>query len=88
MDVRALFLSQTFALIAIAAMLWVARNEETERRNGLRTWMLAVMAQALGNRSCTPAARQGRSSLLPGQAACQNASTLADWGDDDGHVRD
>jgi diguanylate cyclase (GGDEF)-like protein len=45
-DIRTLFLAQTCALAAIAAMLWVARSA-ADRANGLRTWMAAVAAQAL-----------------------------------------
>lgn len=46
MDVRTLFLAQTCALLASAAMLWIARGE-ADRRNGLRLWMLAVAGQGL-----------------------------------------
>lgn len=46
MDIHTLFLAQTCALAAIAAMLWVARSA-ADRANGLRTWMAAVAAQAL-----------------------------------------
>ena len=46
MDVRTLFLAQTGALAAIAAMLWVARAEADDR-NGLNTWTLAVTCQSI-----------------------------------------
>jgi hypothetical protein len=46
LDLRTLFLAQTGALLAIAAMLWVARSP-ADRDNGLRTWTLAVSSQAL-----------------------------------------
>ena len=46
MDVRTLFLAQTGALGATAAMLWVARAEADER-NGLGTWTYAVTSQGL-----------------------------------------
>lgn len=45
-DVRTLFLAQTCALVATAAMLWVARSD-ADRGNGLRTWTFAVTAQGL-----------------------------------------
>jgi diguanylate cyclase (GGDEF)-like protein len=45
-DIHTLFLAQTCALAAIAAMLWVARST-ADRANGLRTWMAAVACQAL-----------------------------------------
>jgi diguanylate cyclase (GGDEF)-like protein len=45
-DIRTLFLAQTCALAAIAAMLWVARSTADEG-NGLKTWMWAVACQAL-----------------------------------------
>jgi diguanylate cyclase (GGDEF)-like protein len=46
MDLRTLFLAQTGALGATAAMLWVARAEADER-NGLGTWTYAVTSQGL-----------------------------------------
>lgn len=46
MDLRTLFLAQTCALLAIAAMLWVARAP-TDRGTGLGTWTLGVSAQGL-----------------------------------------
>ncbi|MDN3920182.1 GGDEF domain-containing protein [Roseateles violae] len=46
MDLRTLFIAQTCALIAIAAMLWIARAPD-DRRNGLRTWTLAVSSQGI-----------------------------------------
>ncbi|MCV2359724.1 GGDEF domain-containing protein [Paucibacter sp. TC2R-5] len=46
MDIRTLFLAQTCAMAAIAAMLWVARSPADEG-NGLKTWMWAVGCQAL-----------------------------------------
>lgn len=45
-DLRTLFLAQTCALAAMAAMFWVARTP-ADRGNGLRTWTLAVTAQGL-----------------------------------------
>ena len=45
MDVRTLFLAQTGALGATAAMLWAARAPGDER-SGLDTWTWAVTAQA------------------------------------------
>ena len=45
MDVRTLFLAQTGALGATAAMLWAARAPADER-SGLDTWTWAVTAQA------------------------------------------
>lgn len=46
MDLRTLFLAQTCALLAIAAMLWVARSP-ADRGTGLGTWTLGVSAQGL-----------------------------------------
>src|SRR5689334_11652482 len=46
MDLRTLFLAQTAALGATAAMLWVARVEDDER-TGLSIWTWAVTAQAV-----------------------------------------
>jgi diguanylate cyclase (GGDEF)-like protein len=46
MDVRTLFLAQTGALGATAAMLWLARTEADER-SGLRIWTWAVTIQAV-----------------------------------------
>ncbi|WP_077036723.1 GGDEF domain-containing protein [Pelomonas sp. KK5] len=46
MDLRTLLIAQTCALGATAVMLWIARSD-TDRRNGLRTWMLAVTSQAI-----------------------------------------
>jgi diguanylate cyclase (GGDEF)-like protein len=46
MDVRTLFLAQTGALAAIAAMLWVARAD-ADAKNGLSTWTLAVTSQGI-----------------------------------------
>lgn len=46
MDLRTLFLAQTCTLVAIAAMLWIARSED-DRRNGMREWTAAVTAQGL-----------------------------------------
>ncbi len=46
MDLRTLFIAQTCALGATAAMLWAARGE-ADRHNGLRTWMFAVTAQGI-----------------------------------------
>ena len=46
MDLRTLFLAQTCALLAIAAMLWIARGP-ADRGTGLGTWTLGVSAQGL-----------------------------------------
>lgn len=46
MDLRTLFLAQTGALVATAAMLWVARAD-ADRRNGLRTWTFAITSQGI-----------------------------------------
>ena len=46
MDLRTLFLAQTYALATTAAMLWGSRGE-ADRRNGLRTWTLAITSQAI-----------------------------------------
>lgn len=46
MDLRTLFLAQTCALLAIAAMLWIARSP-ADRGTGLGTWTLGVSAQGL-----------------------------------------
>jgi diguanylate cyclase (GGDEF)-like protein len=46
MDVRTLFLAQTGALGATAAMLWLARAQADER-SGLDTWTWAVTSQAV-----------------------------------------
>ncbi len=46
MDLRTLFLAQTCALAATAAMLWFTRSE-ANRDNGLRTWTIAIASQAL-----------------------------------------
>jgi diguanylate cyclase (GGDEF)-like protein len=56
MDLRTLLIAQTCALGATAAMLWIARSE-TDRRNGLRTWMLAVTSQAVAYLLLTNAGR-------------------------------
>lgn len=45
-DVRTLFLAQTGALMAIAAMLWLSRTEDDDR-NGLTTWTAAVTSQGI-----------------------------------------
>ncbi|RQP21995.1 GGDEF domain-containing protein [Piscinibacter terrae] len=46
MDLRTLFYAQTGALIATAAMLWIARAE-ADSRNGLRTWTFAITSQGV-----------------------------------------
>ena len=46
MDLRTLFLAQTCALAATAAMLWGSRGD-ADRRNGLRTWTFAITSQAI-----------------------------------------
>ena len=46
MDLRTLFLAQTFALAATAAMLWGSRSPG-DRRNGMRTWTFAITSQAI-----------------------------------------
>ncbi len=46
MDLHTLFLGQTCALAATAAMLWVSRSD-ADRGNGMRTWMHAVTIQAI-----------------------------------------
>ncbi len=46
MDVRTLFLAQTGALAATAAMLWLSRTQD-DNRNGLTTWTVAVTGQAV-----------------------------------------
>jgi len=46
LDLRTLFLAQTCALLAIAAMLWIARSP-ADRGTGLGTWTLGVSAQGL-----------------------------------------
>lgn len=46
MDIRTLFLAQTCALVATAAMLWIARGP-ADRGNGLQTWTLGVTSQGI-----------------------------------------
>ena len=46
MDIRTLFLAQTGALIATAAMLWLARSQ-ADRTNGLQTWTWALTSQGI-----------------------------------------
>ena len=46
MDLRTLFLAQTCALAATAAMLWFARSD-ADRRNGLQSWTFALTSQSL-----------------------------------------
>ncbi len=46
MDLRTLFLAQTCALAATAAMLWGSRSD-ADRRNGMRTWTGAITSQAI-----------------------------------------
>ena len=46
MDLRTLLIAQTCMLVATAAMLWIALSD-ADRRNGLRTWMLAVTSQGV-----------------------------------------
>ena len=46
MDLRTLFLAQTCALAATAAMLWGSRSD-ADRRNGMRTWTFAITSQAV-----------------------------------------
>jgi diguanylate cyclase (GGDEF)-like protein len=46
LDLRTLFYAQTGALIATAAMLWVARAQG-DSRNGLRTWTFAITSQGV-----------------------------------------
>jgi len=68
MDIRTLFMAQTCALVATAAMLWVARSP-ADRSNGLRTWTLAISAQGL---AYLLLANAGRLPLLL-SGACANA---------------
>lgn len=46
MDIRTLFLAQTCALVATAAMLWLARSD-ADRDNGLQTWTWALTSQGI-----------------------------------------
>jgi diguanylate cyclase (GGDEF)-like protein len=46
LDLRTLFYAQTGALIATAAMLWIARAD-SDSRNGLRTWTFAITSQGV-----------------------------------------
>jgi diguanylate cyclase (GGDEF)-like protein len=60
LDLHTLYLAQTCLLAATAAMLWVSRSD-ADRRNGMRTWMLAITCQALAYLllalpTCLPAA--------------------------------
>jgi diguanylate cyclase (GGDEF)-like protein len=59
-DLRTLFIAQTCALAATAMMLWVSRSD-ADRRNGMRTWTVAITSQAiaylvLSNRGILPPA--------------------------------
>jgi diguanylate cyclase (GGDEF)-like protein len=46
LDLHTLFIAQTCALAATAAMLWVSRSD-ADRSNGMRTWMYAITTQAI-----------------------------------------
>ncbi|WP_374565956.1 diguanylate cyclase [Ideonella sp.] len=46
MDVRTLFIAQTGALTAMAAMLWASRTAADDR-NGMATWTVAVTSQGI-----------------------------------------
>jgi diguanylate cyclase (GGDEF)-like protein len=45
-DIRTLFLAQTCLLAVTAAMLWAARST-ADRRNGLRTWTVAITLESV-----------------------------------------